>query len=331
MKIVITGGSGFIGTNLIDLLLYYNITEFINIDKQKPYNQQHNKYWVEANILETEKLQGIFNEYRPTHVVHLAARTDTASEKIEDYFDNTEGTKSLVTVIENSDSIVYSIITSTQYVYKSVNKMFPDFDDHFEPHTAYGVSKKISEEYTRRSTMKSAWTIVRPTNVWGPWHMRYPNELWKIIDKGLYFHPGQEDPVKSYAYVKNVAHQIYRMLLSPVEEVNKQVYYVGDYPMNSRKWLNAFSIELTGKNVRIVPRSFLYLLSIIGTYLNKMGIRFPLSLLRFENMIDNYDTPIGETIKKFGLSHPNLEENVKETISWVKNKGKHFFPYWNNK
>ena len=331
MKIVITGGSGFIGTNLIDLFLNKNITEFINIDKNKPNNQHHNKYWVEANILETKKLQGIFNEYKPTHVVHLAARTDTASDKLEDYFDNTEGTKSLITVIENSDSVVYSIITSTQYVYKSNNRIFPDSDAHFEPHTAYGVSKKISEEYTRRSSMNSAWTIVRPTNVWGPWHMRYPNELWKIIDKGLYFHPGHEDPIKSYAYVKNVAHQIFSMLLSPLQDVNKQVYYVGDYPMNSKKWLNAFSIELTGRKVRVVPKSLLHLLSFIGTILNKMGVRFPLSVLRFKNMIDNYDTPIGKTIDKFGLSHPNLEENVNETITWVKNEGKVFFPYWNNK
>lgn len=331
MKIAITGGSGFIGSNFIDLLLSNNITNFINIDKQKPNNHNHDQYWLDANILDTEKLQSIFNEYKPTHIIHLAARTDTASERIEDYYDNTEGTKSLITVIENTPSVYYSIITSTQYVYKSHSKMFPNSDDHFEPHTAYGLSKKLTEEYTRNSKMRSAWTIIRPTNVWGPWHMRYPNELWKIIDKGLYFHPGKEDPIKSYAYVKNVVHQMYKMLLSPIEFVNKQVYYVGDSPINSKKWLDVFSIELTGKTVRIVPKSFLYMLSLMGTSLNKMGIRFPLSVLRYKNMIDNYDTPMKKTIDKFGLSHPNLEDNVKETIQWVKNEGKHFFPYWNNR
>ncbi len=331
MKIAITGGSGFIGSNFIDLLLSHNFTNFINIDKQRPINHNHDKYWLEANILQTEKLQFIFDEYKPTHIVHLAARTDTASEIIEDYYDNIEGTKSLITVIENTPSVYYSIITSTQYVYKSHIKMYPNSDEHFEPHTAYGWSKKISEDYTRNSKMRSAWTIIRPTNVWGPWHMRYPNELWKIIDKGLYFHPGQEDPIKSYAYVKNVVHQIYKMLLSPVDDVDRQVYYVGDYPINSKKWLNVFSNELTGKTVRIVPKSFLYMLSLIGTSLNKMGIRFPLSVLRYKNMIDNYDTPMKKTIDKFGLSHPNLEDNVKETIQWVRNEGKHFFPYWNNR
>ncbi len=331
MKIVITGGSGFIGSNFIDLLLSNNINNIINIDKQKPYNQKHEKFWINANILETEKLLTIFGEYKPSHVIHLAARTDTASENLEDYFDNTEGTKSVVSVIEKTDSVIYSIITSTQYVYKSNSEMFPESDDHYKPHTAYGFSKKITEEYVRKSQMKSAWTIIRPTNVWGPWHMRYPNELWKIIDKGLYFHPGQEDPIKSYAYVKNVTHQILMMLNAPIHEVDKQVYYVGDNSMNSKKWLNAFSVELTGQNIKIMPRIFIYGLSIIGSCLNLIGIRFPLNVLRFKNMIDNYDTPMEKTIEKFGLSHPDLEVNVKETISWVKNDGRSFFPYWNNK
>lgn len=331
MKIVITGGSGFIGSNFIDLLLSNNISNFINIDKQKPYNQKHEKFWINANILDTKKLQIIFDEHKPSHVVHLAARTDTASEKLEDYFDNTEGTKSLISVIEKTDSVIYSIITSTQYVYKSNIEMFPESDDYYKPHTAYGFSKKISEECVRKSQMKSAWTIIRPTNVWGPWHMRYPNELWKIIDKGLYFHPGKEDPIKSYAFVKNVTHQIFMMLNSPLHEVNKQVYYVGDYSMNSKIWLNAFSLELTGKSIKVLPCIFIYLLSIIGSYLNLIGIRFPLNVLRFKNMIDNYDTPMAKTIEKFGLSHPDLEANVNETISWVKNEGRSFFPYWTSK
>ena len=331
MKILITGGSGFIGTNFVDLLLSNNITDFINIDKQKPHNENHIKYWIEANILDTEKIQKIFDQYEPTHVVHLAARTDTASDKVEDYIDNTEGTKSLITVIGNSDTVLYSIITSTQYVYKSRRIMLPLSDIDFEPHTAYGVSKKLCEEATRNSNLRSAWTIIRPTNVWGPWHMRYPNELWKIIDMGLYFHPGKENPIKSYAYVKNVVHQIYSMLMSPIEEMNKKVFYLGDTPIKSKIWLNAFAKELTGKPVQCIPKLFLHLLSKIGTTLNKFGIKFPLNQLRFENMIDDYETPMTKTIQKFGLSHPSLSDNVKETVFWFKNEGKHFFPYWKNK
>ena len=45
-------------------------------------------------------------------------------------------------------------------------------------------------------------------------------------------------------------------------------------------------------------------------------------------MIDNYDTPMKKTIDKFGLSHPDLASNVKETIEWVKTEGRDFFQYW---
>ena len=331
MKILITGGSGFIGTNLIYFLLSKNIRNFINVDKQKPCQEDLINYWVEANILDTKKLNEIFDDYNPTYVIHLAARTDTSSTNLDDYFDNTEGTRSLLCAIEKSTSVINSIITSTQYVYKSNQTMMPNSEDHFEPHTAYGLSKKITEEYTRDSNMKSGWCIIRPTNVWGPWHMRYPNELLKILDMGIYFHPGGDDPIKSYAYVKNVVHQIYMILIAPLEQVDQQVFYVGDYSINSKDWLNTFSVELTGKTVKVLPRWFLAVVSGIGTYLNKINIKFPLTTLRFQNMIDSYDTPMKKTIDKFGVSHPNLEANVKETIYWIKNEGLQFFPYWMNK
>ena len=331
MKLLITGGSGFIGSNFIDLLLSHEIDNFINFDKQKPLNSIHNKFWVDGNIMDKDKLAKIFSEFKPTHVVHLAARTDTASDKLEDYYENTEGTANLIKVIEGCESIKHAVITSTQYVYKSNELPLPLNDKDFKPHTAYGVSKKLSEEATTNSSMQCVWTIIRPTNVWGPWNMRYPNEFFKIIDKGLYFHPKGVDPVKSYAYVKNVVHQIYGVLIAPIGLVDKQVYYVGDMPMNSMQWISASSQELTHKKLKTFPKSLLQLVSYGGDILKKIRIPFPLHSERFNNMIDNYPTPMRKTIDNFGLSNPNLDENVKETINWIKTEGKPFFPYWNNK
>ncbi len=331
MKLLITGGSGFIGSNFVDLLILNNITEFINVDKQRPLNSQHNEYWRLCDILEKDKLREIFDQYAPTHVLHLAARTDTASDKLEDYFENTEGTANLINAIESQPSVKLTIIASTQYVYKSKECPLPVAEDQYIPHTAYGVSKKLTEEATRNSSMQSAWTIIRPTNVWGPWNIRYPNEFLKIIDKGLYFHPGKCNPIKSYAYVKNVAHQIWGILQSPIRAVDRQVYYVGDPPMESLTWVNSFSKELTGEEVKSFPVSLMRIASYIGDYIKKLNVPFPLHTVRFNNMLDDYDTPMKKTIDTFGLSHPVLEENVKETIHWIKNDGKPFFEYWKNK
>ena len=80
-KILITGGSGFIGTNLIDLLIKYN-TDFVNIDKNAPKKNKHFDFWHEINILNTKKLEFKINEYKPTILIHLAGRTDTFGKKL---------------------------------------------------------------------------------------------------------------------------------------------------------------------------------------------------------------------------------------------------------
>jgi nucleoside-diphosphate-sugar epimerase len=276
-------------------------------------------------------LTGLLNILEPQIVIHLAARTDTMSDNLDDYSENIQGTRNLLEAIKNSRTILYFIFASTQYVYKSNKENLPATDFTFLPHTVYGESKRIGELLVRESGLKCAYTIIRPTNVWGPWHMRYPNELWKMIDKGLYLHPLGMDPLKSYAYVKNVVHQLKMMLYTPSIEVDKQVYYVGDYPIKSKKWLNTFSLELRGKKVLSLPKFVLYFTAILGSLLNKVGVSFPLSLTRYRNMIDDYDTPMQKTIDKFGLSHPDLTFNVKETMEWVRKDGRHFFKYWDEK
>ncbi|MFP5040204.1 NAD-dependent epimerase/dehydratase family protein [Parasediminibacterium sp. JCM 36343] len=330
MIILVTGGSGFIGTNLIDELLQHHY-EVVNFDKAPPLKKAHSKYWVQGDIMNLAGMQAVFEKYKPTVVIHLAARTDTLSDKIEDYKENSLGTLNVLNVIKTIPSIERSIITSTQYVYKSLTKPFPDADDEYMPHTIYGHSKVKTEQYTRESNIQGVWTIIRPANIWGPWHMRYPKELWRMIDKGFYMHPGKKPVIRTYGYVKNIVHQIIGIMVAAPEQVNKRTFCVGDNPIDSYIWLNTISNQLKGKNVNHLPISFFKLLSFSGDILRKVGIPFPLYAERFHNMIEDYYAPTNITVSQFGVANPNLEENVAETISWIKGEGNVFFEYWKAK
>ena len=59
MKILCTGGSGFIGTHLIDNLLARGI-DLINVDIAKPNMQTYNTSWRECNILDLDTLDKSF-------------------------------------------------------------------------------------------------------------------------------------------------------------------------------------------------------------------------------------------------------------------------------
>ncbi len=330
MSILITGGSGFIGTNLIDALLLKNYT-IVNFDKAVPLKKSHTDFWIKGDIMDLAGMEQVFNKYQPSIVIHLAARTDTLSDLLSDYDENTIGTQNVLDAIKQTKSIKRAIITSTQYVYKSLTKPFPDFDDEYIPHTVYGQSKVLTEKFTRDSEMECVWTIIRPANIWGPWHMRYPKELWKMIDKGLYMHPGKKPVIRTYGYVKNIVHQIIAMMEAAEVDVHKKTFCVGDNPIDSYLWLNTISKQLNGKTVNHLPISIFKTASLVGDILRKVSIPFPLYSERFHNMVEDYYAPTNITVNKFGVNNSNLDQNVAETISWIKGEGKDFFDYWKNK
>jgi nucleoside-diphosphate-sugar epimerase len=319
MKILITGGSGFIGTNLIDHLLEAKIS-FLNVDIKAPSRGSHASYWKQGDILEREKLLTTFNEYQPTHVVHLAARTDTDSNVLTDYIANTEGSANVLTAIKNTPSIERVIITSTQFVHKPGD--LPKHDQDFDPHTTYGESKVVTEQLTREAHLPSCWTIIRPTNVWGPWHSRYPKEFWSVLQRGLYFHPGKRKVVRSYAYVGNVVDQIMKIFQRPGDNVNGKVFYVGDMPINLLDWVNGFSVKITGKQARIIPEFCIRLLGLGGDILALAGIKFPITSSRFQSMTQDYLTPMEITFSELGTPPYSMSQGIDITVRWLKSEYK---------
>ena len=78
MRYLITGGSGFIGSNLIEELLKKNY-QIMNVDIKAPNIESHGSLWREQDILDFPGLLAAFREFQPTHVIHLAAQADSAS------------------------------------------------------------------------------------------------------------------------------------------------------------------------------------------------------------------------------------------------------------
>jgi nucleoside-diphosphate-sugar epimerase len=260
VRTLITGGSGFIGTNLVDGLLQHG-WEILNVDIQEPVKLEHRGSWLKADILDADVMGNVFDDFQPDTVIHLAARTTTDSNRLDEYVVNTKGTATILDAIRATPSVSKVIITSTQFVHGPDS--LPKGDCDYSPHTIYGQSKVVSEELTHRANLTCQWTIVRPTNIWGPWHPRYDKEFWYILKKGLYVHP--RTVIRSYGYVGNVVWQIEKILKLPSDDVHGRVFYLGDKPINQIEWVNAFSVAITGHNARLVPSSLMWCLGFLGS------------------------------------------------------------------
>ena len=317
MKTLITGGSGFIGTNYVDLLMRRQ-AQIVNVDTRPPLKDEHRPYWRAADIMDEAALAAIFSEVGPQRVVHLAARTDTDSDVLDDYDVNMTGTANVLAAIASTSAVERAVITSTQFVLRPGK--LPRHDEDFDPHTVYGQSKVVTEQLTRNSELGCPWTIVRPTNIWGPWHPRYPSEFWRVVSQGRYVHPGRAPVIRCYGYVKNVIHQIEQILQAPAGQVDGRVFYVGDRPTELLDWVDGFSVGLTGKNVRIVPRAMVRAMAWVGDAVRGVGLNFPIYSSRYHSMTEDYPTPMEATFEAFGEPPYSLQEGIRETVEGLKTR-----------
>ena len=312
-RVLVTGGSGFIGKHLIKKLSSTK-NRLLNIDLIQPSLRSQNQYWKQCDIKDLAKLAFFFKEFQPTHVIHLAAKANLKGDSIEDFPDNVIGTSNVVDCVNQMDHPVRLAHTSTQYVVTPGT--FPKTDDFLQPYTAYGESKAEAERIVRLNCSK-CYIILRPTNIWGPMHANFPNEMWPYLEKRYYFHPGFSPITKYYGYIDNSIAQILKLSIDcDGQDVCGKVFYITDLPIDSSDWLNGFSIALSGKPIRRIPRSIWYLLSRIGDLAIISGIKVPISSDRYFRLTVNESLPIENTITLTGIPKVSLKEGVLASTEW---------------
>lgn len=314
MRILITGGSGFIGLHLVNFLLENNV-KVLNLDVIPPKLSKQDSVWRNCDILDITKLVEMFNTFKPSHVVHLAAKATMDGRTLDDYKENIEGSANILEVIRRTQSVKRVIMVSSQHVRKP-GSGYSDDDLSFDPLMLYGQSKVIMEIITRLANLPCVWTIVRPTTVYGPYHPYLPSGLWKLMIEGKYFHPRNDRVIRNYGYVENVVWQIYKILEVDKELINEKVLYLGDENIYQIDWVNAFSRALTGKQVRVIPDRVIKYLSLLGDILKIFGISFPMYGSRYRNLTTSNPIPIECTHQILGIPPYTIDDGVSKTVDW---------------
>jgi nucleoside-diphosphate-sugar epimerase len=321
-KILVTGGSGFIGTNVIEHFLSRGY-EVLNIDIARPQDINHNHIYKDVDILNLAGLKTVFKDFSPEYVIHLAARTDLHEKKdINGYLANTKGVENMVAAISVQNSVERCIFASTKLVCPT--DYTPKSTDDYCPNTLYGRSKVLGEKILKNSTtMQCDWCIVRPTSIWGPWsispHIPY-GTFFQMISRGRYFHPGYSNPTRSFGYVGNVVFQFEKLLEATREQIHKQVFYMTDYDtFTIQDWADTISMKLKGRKVKVLPDLIVQLFAWAGDIMKFCGIKEPpFSSFRLANMrADTSGIPTGPIEKITGPLPYSMEQGVEETIAWL--------------
>jgi nucleoside-diphosphate-sugar epimerase len=317
VKVLVTGSSGFIGRWVCDLLEREGFT-VLGLDvlpKPVPAGKWQS---ITCDLLKFSDVNRIIHEHRPSHVLHLAARTDLDGASLTDYAVNIDGVHNLVSAIEGASSVKRAVFTSSQLVCKVGH--VPREQDEYLPDTVYGHSKVETERIVRaRSGGSVTWCLVRPTTVWGPHMSKHYSSLLQYIEDGIYFHSGGGALLKSYAYAGNIAYQYMRILFADAEQIDGKVFYLADYePISLRDYVNALADELGVKRPVTLPLYLARVLAWIGDVAGTLGRPQPFNSFRLRNIRTEYVFDTRSTEQVCGPLPFTFEDGITDSIFWYK-------------
>lgn len=319
-KFLVTGGSGFIGTNVVEYLVSTGKYEVLNIDSVEPKNDAHRRYWKNVNICDKAAVVAAVTEFNPTYVLHLAARTDLMGASVEDYDANVTGVENMLCALDGLKNLKRAVFTSSMLVCRV--GYIPTHDEDYSPSTFYGESKVKTEAIIKAHNPAYCWSIIRPTSIWGPWFgVPYAN-FFKMILAHTYVNMGKKACTKTYGYIDNAVYQIMALFTADEERVNGNVYYIGDYePYNISEWAKEVGKE-AGVYIPTVPFFLLQAAAFVGDVLKKIHIPFPMTSFRLKNMTtDNVVNT--ENIREIAPHLPvSRVEGVARTVKWLREQKK---------
>ncbi len=301
-KIIVTGGLGFIGSNLIDLLLKNNYN-IINLDKvsysSNFYNTREHKKnkrykFIKCDLNNKNKLNKVIFAFKPSAIFNLAAEThvDRSIDRPDNFIkSNILGVYNLLEVFKKyskKNSKTKLIHISTDEVYGDILRGRSDENFPYKPSSPYAASKASSDHlvFSYVRTYKIPAIITNCSNNYGPKQ-----------------HPEKLIPKLIYSILKNK---------------NLPIYGKG---LNSREWI--YVEDHCQALIKVLQKGKVGNFYNIGSNINKTNIQITKSLIK----VAKKNIKIGKNVKiQFVKDRPGHDVryalNSKKIISKLKWKPK---------
>ena len=328
-KVLVTGAAGFIGFSICNKLLEFGI-DVCGLDNLNNYYDPRLKSarleiltkkgmpFSKIDLADAEKVKKVFNSYKPTHVINLAAQAGVRYSLENPHAYINSNIIGFLNILENckNHSVEHLIYASSSSVY-GLNKTFPFSEtnnvDH--PVSLYAASKKSNEAiaHSYSHIFKLPCTGLRFFTVYGPWG-RPDMALYIFTKKILAGEPidvfGFGKMRRDFTYIDDIVEGVFSLLdKKPSGDSN----WSGKNPnpsSSSAPW-EVFNI---GNNK---PTELEYFISLIEKNLNKKAIKNYLEMQPGDVEETAADISKLNQITDF-VPSTSIEDGIPKFISWYR-------------
>ena len=224
-NILITGGAGFIGSHLVKYFVKkYKNYNIINLDKLTyasnisfldEIKNFENYFFVEADICDLIKIEEIFNKYKISNVIHLAAEShvdNSIENALEFAKTNILGTINLLELCRKN----WNKIKNNLFYHISTDEVFGTLDESgifnenskYDPHSPYSASKASADHFVRAfcDTHKLPVIVSNCSNNYGPNQHKeklLPTVINSLINKSKIPIYGNGLNIRDWLYVED--------------------------------------------------------------------------------------------------------------------------------
>ena len=335
MKVLVTGGSGFLGRHLVECLRKSGYKDIRILNRSGCEDLQ--KTGVEVYRGDIANFQQICEAVKGCEAVfHVAAKAGVFGSYISYYKTNVVGTTNVVKACQKYQ-VRYLIYTSSPSVVFNGHPLV-----NVDEHTAYGNMSKYLSPYAYTKMLAEKFVLasngqegvstlaLRPHLIWGPGDNHLIPSIIKAAQKRCLFQVGEGINWVDISYVKNVA-QAHLLALSALKNEGNRVagkaYFISQgEPVQLWPWINQLLRRLNIPEVRIkIPASFAFCLgSFFELFYKILCLKKQPPMTRFvakELSQDHYFDISAAKMDLHYVPQISTEEGLEKLVEWLKKQG----------